>query len=333
MEVRTLGQTGLRIGVIGLGAMPFGSAETPEAERAAIEIVHAVAERQPAGGRLLIDTAALYGQGRSEALIGKALRERPDLRDRVLVVTKVGRCPREFDYTYDETMPRIEASLERLGMERLPLVYIHDAFPDQLATAMGPGGCLEALRKLRDEGVIEHIGVAINFPENLAPYIETGEFEAAVVPEAFSLLNQDAEARIFPAASRFQMGVTVATPLEKGLLAAGTAPLRSGALTYRVRSFSEECLTHVERIETLCAAHDVSLLAAGLQYIVRHPQVTAAIPGADTLEQAMALLDAADEPIPSAFWGELQPLVRHWDRYEHRRPPRIDEALRAARAG
>jgi len=318
MQIKTLGRTGFRIGVIGLGGAPLGRLTTPEQARQAIDMLHAVCERHPQDGLLLLDTAGLYGQGQSESLIGEALRERPDLREHVLVATKVGQCPRGFGYTYDETLPRIEASLERLGMERLPLVHIHDAPQELLPTVMGKGGCLEALRKLQGEGVIEHIGIAVNDPTDNTPYIETGEFATAVVPEAFSLLTQVAEERIFPAAERFGMGITIATPIERGLLASGVAPFRAGEVTFSARNFSGECLAHVERIQAVCAARGVSLLAAALQFIVRHPQVTAAIPGADTVEQALANCAAADEPIPDSFWTALQPLIRTWERGVHR---------------
>ena len=313
MQVKTLGRTGLRVGVVGLGAAQIGSAVSEEETRQAMEIVWAVAERQPEGGRMLIDSAGLYGQGRSEEIIRLALRERPELAERVLVTTKVGHCPRGFQYTYEETMSRVQCSLARLGFSTLPLVYVHDAFTNQFDAVMGSNGALAALRRLQEEGLVEHIGVAINDPQINAPFIETGEFEAAVVPEAFSLINRVAEERIFAAAERFNMGIVIATPVEKGLMAIGARQARQQALEFGARTFSDRLLDHVEKIEDLCERYGVSLLAANLQYITRHPQVTAAIPGAETPEQALANLDAADEAIPEAFWPELEPLVRTWE--------------------
>src|SRR5207245_9712052 len=115
--------------------------------------------------------------------------------------------------------------LRRLDTDSLELLYIPDPPADQLDTVMK--GALPALRKLQSEGVVGHVGVASNYPDDNAPYVETGEFEMAVVPDAYSLLNQVALERIFPAAERFGMGVVVATPLERGLLALGARGARA----------------------------------------------------------------------------------------------------------
>jgi D-threo-aldose 1-dehydrogenase len=212
------------------------------------------------------------------------------------------------------TLRCVEGSLERLGVQHLPLLSIHDAPAALLDRVMGPRGTLAALRALQAQGIVGHIGIAVNNPADNAPYIETGQFAMAVVPEAYSLLNQVATERIFPAAERFGMGVVVAVPLEKGLLATG---VRSG-LTYPGRSFSAACLAHVGQIEDLCARHGVSLLAAALQYCVRHPVVAAVIPGGRTPAEARANALAGREAIPDAFWPELQPLIRTWAVGEHR---------------
>src|SRR6266851_9228759 len=124
---------------------------------------------------------------------------------------------------------------------------------------MDPGGALQALRKLQADGVVGHVGVASNNPDDNAPFVETGEFEMAVVPDAYSLLNQVALERIFPAAERFSMGVVVATPLERGILATGVA----GAEDAHVgRRFSPEVLRQVQKLEGVCHRYGVSLAAA-----------------------------------------------------------------------
>src|SRR5437773_2195794 len=108
---------------------------------------------------------------------------------------------------------------------------------------------LQALRRLQANGVVGHVGVASNNPDDNAPYVETGEFEMAVVPDAYSLLSQVALERIFPAAQRFGMGIVVATPLERGILATGVA----GAVdAYLGRRFSPEVVQQVEKLEVVC---------------------------------------------------------------------------------
>src|SRR6266540_695600 len=228
----------------------------------------------------------------------------------IVVQTKV-RDVRDFHYSASETRRSVETSLSRLGLSHVPMIYIHDPSANVFDTVIGPDGALSELRRLQTEGVVGHVGIASNNPWDNTPYIESGEFEAAVVPDAYSLISQVAVERMFPAAARFGMGVVVATQLERGLLATGVRALRPE--DHINRQFSAEVLGQVERLEALCARHGVSLLAAALQYVVRHPVVSATVPGARRPEQAVANTRALLEEIPEAFWAELEPLVRNFE--------------------
>jgi D-threo-aldose 1-dehydrogenase len=300
---KTLGKTGLEVTTLGAGCAFLGrrSDNTIDEELGVAAILAAL----DAGVRL-IDTAAMYGQGASERMVGAALRQRPALAGRVVVETKV-RDVRDFHYTADETRRSVETSLRRLGLDHLPLVYVHDPPAALLARVLAADGALGGLRRLQAEGVVGHIGIASNNPWDNAPYVETGEFEAAVVPDAFSLISQVGRERIFPAAERFGMGVVIATPLERGLLATGTRALRPE--DHFNRTFTPEVLRHVERLEAVCAEYGVSLLAAALQYVVRPPFVSATVPGLRSPDQALANAAAMQAPIPDAFWHALDPLV------------------------
>jgi D-threo-aldose 1-dehydrogenase len=203
----------------------------------------------------------------------------------------------------------VEASQERLGISQFDIVYIHDALNVSVEEVMSDNGALGALRKLQKEGVVRFIGSATNDPKINMLYIETGAFDAAVVPNAWSLLNQIAAERILPAAEKHNVGIACGTPLERGLLAVGP----EGGGKFPRRDFSPECLAHVGKIQSLCAEFDISLLAASLQWPTRHPKVATAIPGARTPEQARANVAAARVEIPEAFWEALAPLVRHWE--------------------
>ncbi|MDE2994020.1 MAG: aldo/keto reductase, partial [Chloroflexota bacterium] len=258
----------------------------------------------------------LYGAGGSERLIAQAFRERPDLAGDVLVTTKVGHLP-GHDGTYDMAMRCVEGSMERLGVERFPLLYIHDPMDMPMGLVMGERGTLGALRAMQKRGLVDYVGVAANDPETNATYIETGEFDAAVVPEAWSLINRLAEERILPAAERHGTGLVIATPLELGLLAVGARETN----TFPRRRFSPEVLAHVRQLETACEHHGVSLAAAALQYVVQHPTVAAVIAGARNPQEARANAAAMQEPIPAAFWDEVRPTLRHWEAGEHRLPP------------
>jgi D-threo-aldose 1-dehydrogenase len=301
-----LGKTGIEVTTVGLGCGPIGQVNGKLDEDVAVQTVWAAIE----AGVTLIDTAPLYQHFASERLVGRALRERPDLAAKVTVETKVGHLPAPFDYSYDMAMTCIEGSFERLGLAKLPLVYIHDAPSTAFAKVMAPDGILAALRKLQGEGLVGHIGIATNNPDQNAVYIETGEFEMAVVPEALSLLNLRITERILPAAERFGMGLVIATPVEKGLLVTGA----KGWTNHPRRNFSSEVLAQVTKMEEVCARHHVSLGAVALQFLTRHTAVTTSIPGANVPSEAQANARAVREVIPDALWEELTPLIQTWSR-------------------
>ncbi len=299
-----LGKTGVEVTTLGAGCAWLGRKADNSIDQAmGIAALNAALD----AGIRLIDTASLYSSGLAEAMVGEVLAQRSDLAGKIVVQTKV-RDVRDFGYTADETRRSVQTSLKRLRIEHIPVVYIHDPPAEILPQVMGRGGALSALRALQSEGVIGHVGIASNNPWDNAPYVETGEFEAAVVPDAFSLISQVARERIFPAAERFGMGIVIATPLERGLLATGTRALHPE--DHINRSFSPEVLRHVEQIEAICSEYGVSLLAAALQYVVRHPLVSTTVPGFRSPDQPAASVNAMLEPIPERFWHDVEPLVR-----------------------
>jgi D-threo-aldose 1-dehydrogenase len=321
VQKKTLGRTGINVSIVGLGTAfigiraidPSQSYEALSAtmeEDLGVQAVHVALE----AGCTLIDTAALYGGRRSERIIGRALRERPELAAGITVTTKVGRTADGYDYSEAAVRRSVEISLQLLGLDRLPVVYIHDPMDAPTEAILGAGGALEGLRRLQVEGILDYIGIAADDPKTNTPYIETGEFDAAVVPEAWSLLNLLAADRILPAAVKHNTGIVVATPLERGLLATG--PVAGAA--YFNRSYSRECQEHVGKIQALCNRHNLPLVAVALQWCTRHPQVAATIPGARLPQEAVENARAASIPIPESFWAELEPYVQHWEAGVHR---------------
>ena len=328
MQTKVLGRTGLRVPIVGLGAAFLGFRDPEVATRqyagnthgecfADLGLARQTVSAAIEAGSTLIDTAPLYLSGKSESVIGSVFSGGPELWLRCVVTTKAG--PRyagdRFDWSREKVMRSVESSLARLGTDHLAIVYIHDPMAPPLGMApsidfvMSDQGALGALKKLRNQGVVRFIGVAANDPETAADYIETGEFDVAVVAQAWSLINRIAERRIFPLAERHNVGLVIATPLERGLLVTGPV---SGA-KYVFREFSDECLAHVVKIKALCAAYRFPLAAAALQWCVRHPQAAATIPGASTPEQARENATAGKVVIAESFWQVLEPLVQHWE--------------------
>jgi len=311
MRTKILGRTGLETPIVGIGTIFIGSPPPTGGivhlemdEDIGAETVITAIE----AGATWVDTAPLYGGTDSEKIIGQALKSRPDLAGKCTVVTKAGNLKGGGDHSYDAILRSVEASLERLGRDSFDIVYIHDALKVSVEFVMGKDGAFAALRKLQDEGVVKFIGSATNDPRINVLYIETGEFDVAVVPNAWSLLNQTAVERILPAAEKYNTGICCGTPLERGLLATGPV---DGA-TYVRRNFSPECIAHVGVIQDLCRDHNIPLLAASLQWPTRHPMVANVIPGARIPGEAQANAEAGSVEIPEAFWDDLAPLVRHW---------------------
>ncbi len=319
MKKKTLGRTGLEVPIVGLGTAFIG---IPTPEQAAIEYKGPSQMNHDLGvqtavsaleaGCALIDTAVIYGRTRSEKMIGEALRLRPDLAKKCIVTTKVGKrlTLDTFDYSADFVAKSVEESLARLGLDHFEIVYVHDAMGASMEDIFGRGKIMETLRSLQKKGIIRFIGTASNDPETNASLIETGEFDVAVVCEAWSLINQLAYKRILPAAIKHNVGLVIAAPLERGLLATGP----SEGMIYDDRRFSADCLSHVALIKALCEKYSIPMVAAALQWCTRHPQVSATIPGARVPEEAVSNLRAGELEISEAFWIELEPLIRHFEK-------------------
>lgn len=317
MRTKRLGRTEVQLPIVGIGTafigIPTQNKTVPEYADAPSQVDQelGVATLVAAidAGCAFFDTAALYGRSLSESLIGEALRQRPAAKDRLVITTKAGRTHDGCDFSSDAVVRSVYASLERMGLQRLSVVYIHDAMDQPMDFVLSQQGALGGLRRLQGQGVIDHIGTASNDPATNLGYIKTGEFDCAVIADSWSLINRIAEREIFAAAAQHDVGLIAATPLERGLLVTG--PQEN--TRYLNRRFSQECLDHVARIQQLCADYAVPMLAVALQYCARHPQIASTIPGARVPSEARSSLAAAQQPVPERLWDDLRPLVRHFD--------------------
>lgn len=313
MQTKILGRTGLEVPIVSLGTVfigdvsPAGETWKEIDEDLGAETVVAAIE----AGSTLVDTAPLYEHTISEKIIGRVLRERPDLAAKCTVTTKVGYLGTSFDrdYSYDAIRRGVDGSLERLGLDGFEVLYIHDPMGFPMQDVMADDGALGALRALQKEGILKYVGIAANDPEANGPYIETGEFDVAVVPDAWSLLNRTAETEVFPAIEKHNVGVALATPLERGLLATGPVP----GLTYLNRNFNEATLSRVAKIKDLCGDYGVPLVAVSLQWCTRHPLVATTIPGGRNKQEVVENAQAGAMDIPDALWDDLEPLIQDWE--------------------
>ena len=317
MRKKRLGRTELQLPVVGIGTAFVG---VPTQNDTVVEVdddrrrldeelgVQTLVTAIDAGCAF-IDTAVLYGRSMSETMIGEALRRRPSAKDDVIITTKAGRSHLGYDYSFDAILRSVEGSLERMGLDRLEIVYIHDAMNQPLDAVLSDRGALGALRHLQNQGIVRHIGTAANNPPTNLEYIRTGEFDAAVIADSWSLINLTARREIFAAAAEHDVGLVGATPLERGLLVTGP----QADAKYLNRVFGQDCLDHVSLIQQLCRRYDVPMIAVALQWCTREPQVASVIPGARIPEEAASCLAAAEIEIPDQLWAELDPLLRHFD--------------------
>lgn len=317
MRKKRLGRTEMQLPVVGVGTAFLG---VPTQNDTAVEVdddsrrldmelgVNTLVAAIDAGCAFF-DTAVLYGRSMSETMLGEAFRQRPAARDNITVTTKAGRSHVGYDFSFDGILRSVEQSLERMGLDRLPIVYIHDAMGQPMDGVLSDRGALGALRHLQDQGIIKHIGVACNNPPTNFEYIKTGLFDAAVIADCWSLINHIAAREIFAEAEKHDVGLVGATPLERSLLVTGP---QAGA-KYLNRVFGQECLDHVSVIQRLCQSYDVPMVAVALQWPTRQPQVASVIPGARIPAEAESSMAAAEIEIPEALWEELNPMLKHFD--------------------
>jgi len=272
------------------------------------------------------DTAPMYGHGLSELRTGHSLRWKD--RDAFVLSSKVGRVLHpaakdeidyapwvnagrfraEFDYSYDGTMRSFEDSLQRLGLERMDIVFIHDIDrftrgDDQPAVfEQAMNGCWRALSDLRDQGAVQAIGVGVNEWEVCHAALQRHDFDCFLLAGRYTLLEQDALESFLPLCQKRGAAVVVGGGYNSGILATGAV---KGA-KYNYAPAPPEILRKVAGIEAVCADHDVPLPAAALQFVVAHPAIPSFIAGTRTVAQLEQNLEWFSRPIPAAFWAELK---------------------------
>jgi D-threo-aldose 1-dehydrogenase len=319
------GNGGLSFSELGFGAAPIGNLYRAISDDEA----QAVLDAAWAGGVRYFDTAPLYGLGLSETRLNRFLRGKP--RGEYVLSTKIGRLlhattpdrrdgfgkwfdvparNEEFDYSHDGVMRSLEFSLERLGLDRVDILYAHDldiftqgsqtALESRLADFMGGG--YRALLSLRDQGVIGAFGAGINEWEPCAWLMERGDFDIFLLAGAYTLLEQGALDGFMTPAHARGVGVVIGGPYNSGILATGPRP---GAF-YKYEPAPDWVLQKAGKLQAVCARHGVRLVDAAFQFALRHPAVVSVIPGGQGVAEMASNLAAAQAMIPPALWADLK---------------------------
>ena len=305
MTIRQLGTTPLQVSPICVGTSALGSFPAQYGYEVSDETAVATIARVFQGPFTFIDTSNEYGGGDSEKRIGRAIRENGGVPDGFVIATKVDPLPGSSDFSGDRVRRSIEESLERLGLDTLQLVYLHDPEKITFEEATAPGGPLEALIELRDEGVISHLGVAGGPIDLELQYLATEAFDAVISHNRYTLVEQTAEPLLDDAVARGVAFINAA-PFGGGMLVKGPKAVPR----YCYAPVDQATLDRVTEMERLCADFGVPLAAAALQFSTRDHRVTATIVGMSEprrIEQTVELLDVS---IPDELWDALLPLSR-----------------------
>ena len=301
---RPLGETGLSVSPICVGCAPLGDMpETFEygvdAERA-FQTLEAVFE-SPIN---FLDTAASYGDGESERRIGAVLGKIGGLPEGIVLASKADRDLQTGDFSGEQMRRSVERSLKLLGLERLQLLYLHDPEHESFEHMMAPGGPVEVLQGLRDEGVIEHLGVAGGPIDMEIRFVETGLFEAVITHNRYTLLDRTAEPLLDVAAER---GVALlnAAPYGSGILAKGP----DAYPRYAYAEAPEEMVERATAMQEVCRQFSVPLAAAALQFSLKDPRIASTIVGMTRPERVGQTLDLAAQDIPEELWERLDRLA------------------------
>jgi D-threo-aldose 1-dehydrogenase len=278
------------------------------------------------GGIRAFDTAPHYGLGLSERRLGDALRHRP--RDEYVISTKVGRLlepagvpgsggtgagraggrdpegfavparyVRRFDYSADGVARSLEASLDRLGLDRVDVALIHD--PDNHAE-QAFREAYPALEKLRAAGTVRAIGVGMNQAAMLTRFVTDTDVDAVLVAGRYTLLDKTAARELLPAALRRGVSVIAGGVFNSGVLAAPVA----GA-TYDYHAAPEDLVARARRLAQACARFGVPLRAAAARFPLTHPAVASVLIGARSAAEVTDALRLRALDIPAALWDSL----------------------------
>ena len=318
---RNLGRSKVSLTAIGLGGAPMGNLFRLVAEGDARATVEAAWN----AGLRYFDTAPLYGHGLGEQRIGAALRSRP--RDDFIVSTKVGRLlvpdaaadggayvqvpPHRpvFDYSRDGTLRSVEASLARLGLDRVDLLLIHDidAFthgPDEQAQRYreAMAGAYPALVELRRAGTVGAIGLGVNDWRVCVRAAEDGDFDGFLVAGRYTLLEQEPLDSFLPMCARRGIGVIAAGVYNSGILATGPGP----DAMYNYRPAPADIQARAGRIGRVCLSHGVTLAAAALRLPSMHPAIASIVLGMRDADEVARNLVLARQSIPDGLWRDLK---------------------------
>ena len=325
IQTHRIGKSEAVVTELGLGGAPLGDLFEILSE----ENVQSILQTAWKAGIRYFDTAPFYGYGKSEHRLGHFLRQQ--VRSEFVVSTKVGRVLKAtrdpenfdkyiwsgglpfdvvFDYSYDGIMRSYEDSLQRLSLNSIDVLLIHDLDfkfhkteqkVNAYLTELSSSGW-RALDQLRSSGMIKGIGAGINEPGMMPRFLDLVDIDFFTVAMPYTLLDQKVLDKEFPRCAERDVDVVIGAVFASGILATGPV---DGA-HYAYAPAKEEILEKTRRIEAVCRRHETPLGAAAIQFPLAHPIVAAIIPGALRAVHVETNVKLFRHPIPTELWVELK---------------------------
>lgn len=322
-DTRKLGRSKLMVGVLGLGGATLAGTyrASPDAE------AEATIEAAWQAGVRFYDTAPFYGYGLSEHRFGHVLRRHP--REQFVLSTKVGRLleplrgardpgdmwfeplpfKQRYDYTRAGILRSLDDSLQRLGMDRVDVLLVHDigrfTHGDQNAHYMQQlieGGGLAALDDLRRAGTVGAVGIGANEWEVVWEVMKDFDLDCCLLAGRYTLLEQRTLTPFLAGCEARGVGIILGGPFNSGILASGS----SRAPKFQYADAPPDVIARVKQLEAACADFNVPLAAAALQFPLAHPAVATVVPGGRTPAEMQQNIAWFEQPIPPAFWQALR---------------------------
>ena len=321
-ETREIGDTGVGVTRLGLGGAPLsgmtlgGGIFGGTASDAAVEVIQRAREL----GIRYFDTAPLYGAGRSEVRYGKALEGAN--RDDFVISTKVGRVLELYSggmtaeespdgfadhvpvntWRRDGVLRSLEESLERLRLDRVDILLVHDPDTEEFGERQALDEAFPTLMELKSQGTIGAVGCGMNEWEMPARFIREVGIDVVLLAGRYTLLDHSANSEFMPLCAERCVSVVIGGPYNSGILARDL----SNPVTFDYEPAPARLVEQARKLQAVCDSHDVDLKAAALQYVLAHPAVASAIPGAESVQELEENIAMVQADIPSALWDEMK---------------------------
>jgi len=327
---RPVGQTGLELTALGVGSAPLGGlyADVPTAQ--ALDMLNTAWDL----GLRYFDTAPMYGLTRAEHLVGQVLRDKDGSHvlstkvGRLMTTERAGRAlppapPKNpldpgwwnglpfrevFDYSYDGVMRSYDDSQQRLGLDRLDILYVHDIgrvthgeLHDHHWAALTRGGGFRALQELKAAGNIRGFGLGVNEWEVIRDALQETDLDLCMLAGRYSLLDRDAGETFLPLAQARGVSLVLAGVYNSGILAAP----KGGRTKFNYADADPAIIAQVEALRGVCDDYGVPLAAAAIRFPMRHPATTCVVIGAKTAAQLKQNVEWFDTDLPDAIWADL----------------------------